>query len=100
MLDTASPQAIAQALQPTPVAPELPVSVTPKEPLLTTDQLAVWLTKIGYRITPRYLGKLSTPLINRGPPVFCTWGSRKLFKPSEALVWAKNRCKPYSPEAA
>jgi hypothetical protein len=80
MLDTASPQ---------------------PEPLLTLDELAKYLSERGFKITPRYLGKLSTPLVNQGPPFECWWGTRKLFSPAKALAWAQARCRSHSPlEAA
>jgi hypothetical protein len=93
MLTNASLQAIALALQPTPAAPEPLPPAKSSETLLTLDELAWYLSANGYKITPRYLAKLSTPLVNQGPPFETWWGSRKLFRPSIALEWAKARCR-------
>jgi hypothetical protein len=90
MIQTVRPEVTGQA----------GVASSTSETMLTLEQLAEFLTRAGFPITKRYLAQLSVPSVNAGPPCSCKWGTRKLFRPSEALVWAKNRCKPYSPEAA
>jgi hypothetical protein len=90
MLDTASPQAIAQATQPSDTS----------GPLLTLAGLAEFLTQAGFPISKRYLGQLCTPAIGEGPEAEFWFGSRRLYSPAKGLAWARARCRPHSPKEA
>jgi hypothetical protein len=67
---------------------------------LTRAQAAQFLTARGYKISKRYLEKLSCPSGGQGPRVDIWFGGRALYKPEDLLRWAEARCKPGDPVAA
>ena len=68
--------------------------------VMIREDIARWLTAQGYPISVRYLAKISGPAIGQGPPVARWWGQRPLYRPAEALEWARARCRSHSPQAA
>ena len=68
--------------------------------VMIREDIARWLTAQGYKISPRYLAKISGPAVGMGPPVARWWGQRPLYRPAEALAWAQARCRPHSPQQA
>jgi hypothetical protein len=58
---------------------------------LTRDQLAVYLSMVGFPITISTLDKLCAPAIGDGPPVAKYWGRRPLYDLEQCLAWARAR---------
>ena len=59
-------------------------------PLLTRQQLVVFLNVSGFPVSEATLNKLCSQKINQGPPVAKFWGKRPLYEPGPALEWAKS----------
>jgi hypothetical protein len=64
---------------------------TDAEPLLTREQVAALLTKLGYPTTKNLLDKLHVR--KSGPPVEKLWGKRVLYSPSAVRAWAEKRAR-------
>jgi hypothetical protein len=64
------------------------------EPLMTREQVAAYLTELGYPTTKSFLDKLQMRKL--GPPIEKLWGKRVLYLPSAVRAWAEKRAK--SPE--
>jgi hypothetical protein len=59
--------------------------------LLTRDQLATALTKAGFPVRPK---TLATKATRGGGPVFRRFGTKPLYRWSDALAWAEGRLGP------
>lgn len=55
---------------------------------LVTEETSEYLTAKGYPITPKTLGKLAH---QGGGPEYHKFSQRRLYKPSTALEWARQR---------
>ena len=63
-------------------------------PLMTREQLRVFLIGQGFPIGKSTLDKLCAPTVNLGPPIEGWWGNRPLHNPERGLEWAKKRLRP------
>jgi hypothetical protein len=73
----------------------IPASEGDDEPLMTRDQLRLFLVEKGFPIGFSTLEKLCMPSRDQGPPVEAYWGLRPLYRPSTGLEWARNRLRPH-----
>jgi hypothetical protein len=66
-------------------------SLPDTDALMTRDQIAAELTKAGFPVRAR---TLATKASRGGGPIFRRFGSKPLYKWSEALAWAEARLSP------
>jgi hypothetical protein len=66
-------------------------------PRMTRAQVAGYLSKHGYPISPRTLMNLAVR--GEGPSVVGYWGRRALYDPANCLIWAAGRVRPAHPRA-